>query len=161
LTEAKSLTGRVGGTSPDRLDGGQGETVTEFDVPADKRLLQVQCQFSPAQTQMLQKIFAHVQGVAQVKVTDTGGNAYLPVGKYIIADQADGTKLVELIYDVSPEAIMASRPEPFRQVKVNDLEGKGGTVGFLYLIPPGTQLKEFQAGGRPFQTQTLQIKAPQ
>jgi hypothetical protein len=153
------LNGMVGGSGGNSLDSGAGTVVSNFDVPADKRLLRVECQFSPAGSSFIQGIFGAVQAVTQVKAVDTKGNPYFPVGKYVMLESGQGQR-VELVYDVSPEAVTAQRTEPFSDIKFSDMRASNGRVGFLYLIPPGTELKEFQVGGKPFEIQTLQLKAP-
>jgi hypothetical protein len=100
-----------------------------------------------------------VQSVTQIKAVDAQGTPYFPVGKYIMLESGQGQR-VELVYDVSPEAITAQRLEPFSDIKFTDLRASNGRVGFLYLIPPGTELKQFEVGGKPFEIQTLQLRAP-
>jgi hypothetical protein len=151
------IDGKIGGGAGS-LDIGPGEVVAQFSVPADKRLLRLECEISPAQSAFLNQIFSSVQGVLQKKAIAKGGQAFLPVGQYLIVDEG-GEQQVELIYD--PDAEMNGRLEPFRSVKPNQLRGKTGRMGFLYLVPPGTEMERFEVGGTPIEAQTLRLKAPQ
>jgi uncharacterized membrane protein required for colicin V production len=149
------IAGSLGGGAG-ALDTAVGTTVANFAVPSDKRLLRVECNFSPAQNSMLQQIFGAVQGVVQKKAIAKDGTAYLPVGQYVIANGSNGQE-AELIYE--PESL--GQAMSFQKVQMNDLKDKGGKVGLLYLVPPGTELSRFEMGGTPIEVQNLQLVAPQ
>ncbi len=155
------VSGRVGTNDPDALDGRTGGrmiVVRSFQVPQDKRLLRMECVFTPMQTQFLNKIFGTLQTtVLQKKAISTQGKVYMPIGQYAMVEEGAG-KLVELIYD--PESDESGRLEPFRTINVGQMQNKNVRVGFLFLVEPGTQMSHFELGGAPFQVQTLQLKAP-
>jgi len=154
------ISGKVGTSDPDALDGrtgGRMVVIKSFDVPQNKRLLRMECVYTPMQTQFLQKVFGSVQNVMQKKAISTQGQTYLPVGQYIMVEDGAG-KLVELNYD--PESEATGRLEPFRDIQLGQVKDKTVRVGFLFLIDPGTEMSRFEVGGAPFQVQTLQLKAP-
>jgi len=151
----KFARGRVAGTLVAQTAAG----VTQFDVPGDKRLLRLECVFSPAENSLVRSIFTSVQGVVQKKITDKNGNVHLPVGQYAMVDLPDGSKRVEMVFD--PEAEMSNRLEPFRDIRSGDLANSNGRIGFLYLVSPGTELEKFEVGGGPVELLAIPLKAPQ
>jgi hypothetical protein len=74
------IAGNIGGGAGS-LDAGTGTAIQGFSIPENKRLLQVECEFSEAQNSLLQKIFGAVQGVAQKKAIAKDGTTFLPVGQ--------------------------------------------------------------------------------
>ncbi|NLE30153.1 MAG: CvpA family protein [Phycisphaerae bacterium] len=143
------------GTGQGSLNIGISATIREFSVPQDKRLLRVECDFSPAQNSLLQKIFGAVQGVSQKKAISKDGTTFLPVGQYVMVNDSNGQQ-VELIY----EPDMEGQAMTFQKVQMSRLRGSGGKIGLLYLVPPGTELSRFEIGGVPIEAQTLQLSAP-
>jgi uncharacterized membrane protein required for colicin V production len=144
------------GAGAGSLDVGMGATIQEFSVPTDKRMLRVECDFSPAQNSMLQKIFGAVQGVTQKKAIAKDGTTFLPVGQYVIVNGSNGQQ-AELIYEPEVEG----QAMAFQKVEMGQLKSNGGKIGLLYLVPPGTELSRFEIGGSPIEVQSLQLVAPQ
>lgn len=142
------------------LDAGMDPLVTDFEVGSDKRLLRVECDYVAAGNELFQGISGMVNDVAaQQKAYDKRGNVYLPIGKYVILDLGD-SRQVELIYGgTGVEGEASAGRDQFRTVTRGNLQAKSGKVGFLYAIPPGTEMDRFDPG-RPFQAQTLELRAP-
>jgi len=161
ISGTKFVHGRISGTlgQAGGLDSGSGPVISEFDVSADKRLLRVECNFVSADNQMVQNVFGMVGTVAQQKAIDKQGNVYLPIGKYIILNVPGGDQ-VELIYNgTGVEGEASAGRDQFQSINRGQLQSNGGKVGFLYAVPPGTQMDRFEPG-RPFESQTLELKAP-
>ncbi len=131
--------------------------VSSIDVPADKSLLRVEGEFTPAASRLLRPIFGAVQSISQVYVVDDSGKRYFAVGKYIVLKRADGSLTGELVYE--PEfGEIEGRLRPFRKLHLADLNNSnGGRVGFFFLIPHGVRIVRFEAGGRPFQAQAINV----
>lgn len=150
------ISGTVGGSNG--LDSGTGMVVSQFNVPAGKKLLRLECVIDPAQSSLLRPIFSAIQGAVQKKAIAKDGQTFLPIGQYVIVGNG-AEQQVELVFD--PDAEMTRRIEPFQNIKMNELGSKTGRLGLLYLIPPGTELVRFELGGAPIEAQMLQLKAPQ
>jgi hypothetical protein len=168
ISQARITTGSIYGTvgrddasDLDSRTNGRLAMVQGFYVPADKRLFRLECKLESAQTGLLQSIFGSVQGIVQRFVVDMQGRNHFPVGQYVILDGQPG-QMVELMYDYESEQTAGGFAKPFQNLNPSQLAGKTVRVGFLFFVPPGTQLKQFEVGGGAIEAQNLsQYTAPQ
>ncbi len=155
------LYGKIGTNKPDDLQAPADFTAMAFEVPENKRLLIVQCHLNRADTALLNNIFASVTKITPRYAVDKRGHRYIPVGQFVKVPLRQGGFTVELQYDPESDG-MTSHPKPFRHVSTSNMRGKKVTLGFLYLIPPGTEMESFDLGvGGPIQRQSLRgLTAP-
>lgn len=153
--------GRGEATDLDSKTNGRLASVQGFFVPNDRRLFRLECKLEAAQTALLQSVFGAVQGVMQRFVVDAQGQNHFPVGQYIILDGQPGQE-VELMYDCESEQTAGGYAKPFQHMNPNQLAGKTVRIGFLFMVPAGTQLKQFEVGGGAIEAQNLtRFTAPQ
>ena len=152
------LYGKIGTKDPDDLQsptGGRAFSASTFDVPEEKRLLIVLCHLNRAGTALLNNVFASVTRITPRYAVDKRGHRYVPVGQFVKIPRRQGGFTVELQYDPQNDG-MTSHPQPFRRVSASNMHDKNVTLGFLYFIPPGTEMKSFDLGaGGPIAKQSL------
>lgn len=125
-------------------EGGTDPEITNFHVPADKRLLQLNVARLQARSGLGRALEAAVGAAQNFTVQDSNGNRYLMVGRWAIAD-VEGTQVVEIDYLVT-EAGTPARLAPLERVEDRHLTGEYDLV-LLFLVDPGAQIVSFTTGG--------------
>lgn len=143
LTRDKLTSGHLIG-EVDQQSGGSNPPVTRFDVPADKRLLQLDTSFLQARSGFGRAISAAVGTVQNYFVTDSSGKQYKLAGEYATAD-VNGKKLIEVQYFRSPVGSIGGIGK-FDRIKDSDLTGDYKLV-MLFLVDPGVTITAFSTGG--------------
>ncbi len=143
LTRDKLTGGHLVG-EVDQQSGGSNPPVTRFDVPADKRLLQLDTSFLQARSGFGRAISAAVGTVQNYFVTDSSGKRYKLAGEYATAD-VNGKKMIEVQYFSSPVGSIGGIGK-FDRIKDSDLKGDYKLV-MLFLVDPGVRITAFSTGG--------------
>jgi hypothetical protein len=138
--------------------GDPSDQVSEFAVPAEVRLLQLQCDALQAGSMYGKALSAAVKTVAQYGVVDDRGRTYFPAGEYRIANMG-GQELLELQYDAEGSGMEERALRPPRRIKEVNLQ-QGSTVVLLYHIPPGTHLVRFSSGPHVLANAEFDATAP-
>lgn len=125
-------------------DEGSDAEITNFHVPSDKRLLQLNVARLRARSGLGRALETAVSTVQNFVVQDSNGNRYEMVGRWAIAD-VEGTQVVEVDYLVT-EAGTPARLAPFERIKDHHLTGEYDLV-LLFLVDPGAQIVSFSTGG--------------
>ena len=123
---------------------GTGRLIKSFDVPPDKRLLQLNMTRLHTRSG-IGKILDQAGQVAQnYFVEDDSGNQYLIIGKYAIAN-VDGKRLLEVQYFPNQAGTIGGLGK-FKKIKDRHLK-KDYELVLLFLIEPGATVTSFSAGG--------------
>ncbi len=121
-----------------------GREVSGFEVPEDKRLLQLNVSHLQAQSTYGKAVSRAIGVSTNFYVEGDGGEQYKIVGKYAVAI-VDGKQVCEVEY--FPEQIGSiGGLGPFRRIRDADLAGDYELV-LLFLVDPGAQIKYFSTGG--------------
>ncbi len=143
LSRGKLTDGHIVGEL-DKQDGGTNRAISRFDVPGDKRLLQLNTDRLHTQSG-LGKLLDHAATTVQnYFVTDASGSRYEIIGKYAIAD-VEGTRMVEIQY-FSGQAGTIGGLGKFQKIKDQDLKQNYELV-LLFLVDPGVTIASFSTGG--------------
>lgn len=158
----------------DRLRGGDGchffvdvpkedvpadQQVKEFQVPSDKRMIQIGASVLKAESMYGKALSFANRVAAQITIRDSNGQAYYAIGQYAAA-KVDGRLVFEIQY--YPDAGVPERclKKP-KRVTHRILTGSGRDktkFGYLFLVDPGVKIVSFRAGRTG--SQTLNIQAP-
>ena len=141
---------------PDRPPTGS-LAVTEFAVPADKRMLQLGQDVTQAGSTLGRALQFAARSIRQARIEDSAGNAYFPIGEWVIA-QPGGQRTIEIQYNpnaLMPERAIRARTRP--GLRDQDLKPTDPWA-LLFLVPPGTQIVRFTTGRSQ---QQLNLTAPQ
>lgn len=136
----------------DEQDGGQGTPVTKFNVPADKRLLQLHTDFLNPRSGLGRAISSAVKVAQNYTVEDANGIRYSIVGKYAIAN-VNGRDIVEVQYFSTLSGSIGGLGN-FDKIKDSDLKGTY-TLAYLFLVDPGVQIVRFATGGSASRDENL------
>ena len=136
--------------------------VTEFTVPAGKRMFQVGAERLQAES-MYGRAMSFAAGVlAQIYVTDSDGTQYFAIGRYAAVD-IGGQPTFEIQY--YPDVLVTGTPERClkapKTVKASMLRSAGrenSKFGYIFLVEPGVTIVSFHAGGRGGQSQQMNIE---
>ncbi len=154
--------GHIYGERDEQAGSGPGPRVTEFQVPPDKRMFQLDVRTLQAGSTLGRALSFAVTSVRNYQLRDAAGNAYPVVGQFAVAD-VDGTEVVEVQY--FPEAVGATGRggiRDFSRIKDRHLEGSDYRLVYLFLVEPGAQLTEFTTGTgrRPTDLRDRNLVAP-
>ncbi|MBI1826180.1 MAG: hypothetical protein HY287_17815 [Planctomycetes bacterium] len=143
IERGKLVSGKLVGEL-DKQANGTSDPVSKFDVPPDKRLLQLNVGALETRSGLGRAISFAVTTVQNYFVTDSNGNRYEVTGKYAIANAA-GTDYVEVQYFKERSGSVGGMGA-FEHIKERDLKGDYQLV-LLFLVEPGVQITGFSTGG--------------
>ena len=125
-------------------EAGTDPMVSKFDVPTDKRLLQLSSRRLKAGSTLGRALEQAVTTLQNYYVEDTNGRRYKILGKYAIAD-ARGRKYIEIQY-FSHGAGTTGGVGKFSRINERDLKDDDEFV-LLFLVDPGAHITSFSTGG--------------
>lgn len=128
----------------DEQEGATGEAVTSFEVPADKRLLQLNVMNLKAGSLYGKVLRQAVVTIQNYFVTDSNGERYQLCGKCAVSI-VNGRETLEMQY-FPEQAGSIGGVGPFMSIKERDLD-KDDTLILLFLVNPGATIVEFSTGG--------------
>jgi len=128
----------------DEQEGGKDEPVSKFEVPSDKRLLQLHTSVLQARSGLGRALSFAVGTIQNYFVEAADGNRYEIVGKYAIAE-VEGRQVIEVQY-FSNKAGTVGGLGKFNKIKEDKLEGDYEFV-LLFLVDPGAEITAFSTGG--------------
>jgi hypothetical protein len=128
----------------DKQATGADNPVTKFEVPSDKRLLQLHTQKLKAGSMFGHAMTAAIETVQSYSVVDDQGRQFPVVGKYGIAD-VNGTRMIEVQYFPDQTQLIGGFGK-FDKIKNDDLKGDYQFV-LLFLVDPGSRIVSFSTGG--------------
>ncbi len=152
------VSGHIHGNVSEQGSGG----ISRFDVPADKRMFQLDVEVLRAGSTLGQALSFAVRSLKDYQLHDAAGNLYPVIGQYAIA-AVNGSDVIEVQY--FPEAVAATNRggiREFARIKDSHLRGSNYQLVYLFLVEPGAQLTEFTtgAGRRPTDLRGLNLVAP-
>jgi len=160
IERGKLVSGKLAG-EVDKQAEGTSEPVTKFDVPSDKRLLQLNVGALETRSGLGRAISFAVTTLQNYFVTDSNGNRYVVTGKYAIA-KINGTDYIEVQYFKEKMGTIGGLGA-FEHIKERDLKGDYQFV-LLFLVDPGVRIVGFSTGGdatRADNLTTENLVAPQ
>lgn len=128
----------------DKQTSGTDNAVTKFEVPSDKRLLQLHTQKLQTKSTFGHAMSFAVDTVQNYSVSDDQGRQFPVVGKYGIAD-VNGTRTIEVQYFPEQTQLVGGFGK-FDKIKGDDLKGDYEFV-LLFLVDPGSRIITFSTGG--------------
>lgn len=128
----------------DAQQDGTDPPVSKFDVPEDKRLLQLRVDRMTARSLLGHILSQAISTVQNYFVMDARGRQYPVVGKYAIAD-ARGRKVIEVQYFSHRVGTIGSLGK-FNQIDEQKL-GPDDVYALLFLVDPGARIVSFSSGG--------------
>ncbi len=129
----------------DRQENGRDPAVSKFDVPSDKRLLQLSATRLQARSIPGQALSQAIATVQNYFVEDDRGNRYPLAGKYAIAT-VRGRKYVEVQYFTRPTGA-GDRVGKFSRIDESKLQPDEEFV-LLFLVDPGVRIVSFSSGSQ-------------
>ena len=124
----------------DRQANGRNPVVSKFNVPSDKRLLQLSATRLQARSIPGQALSRAITTVQNYYVEDDRGNRYPLAGKYAIAT-VRGREYVEIQYFTGP----GERVGTFSRIDESELKADEELV-LLFLVDPGVRIVSFSSG---------------
>lgn len=128
----------------DEQEGATGQAVTAFEVPPDKRLLQLNVMNLKAGSLYGKILRQAVVTMQNYFVTDSNGERYQMCGKCAVSI-VNGREVLEIQY-FPDQAGSIGGVGPFVSIKERDLD-KDDTLVLLFLVNPGATIVEFSTGG--------------
>ncbi len=123
---------------------GSDRPIKEFDVPSDKRLLQLNMSRLHALSGLGRAIDFAGKVVQNYFVEDDNGNRSAMIGKYAIANVND-KRIIEVQYFPEQAGTIGGLGQ-FKQIKDRHLK-KDYELVLLFLVEPGATIMSFSAGG--------------
>lgn len=128
-----------------------------FVVPADLHLLQLNVEAIQAKTTLGQALNYTRQVLRQYRVIDKNDQTYWPAGQIAECDSG-GERIMEIQY-FPEDSERQSQIKDFSKIKFQDLQGDYRLV-LLFVLPPGTHIAKFDAGGSPIDISDLNLVTP-
>ncbi|MCG3138472.1 MAG: hypothetical protein HJJLKODD_02337 [Phycisphaerae bacterium] len=121
----------------------EGQPLDSLVVPDNMRLLQLNVKALHANTVLGNAVNLARRVLKQWRVYDSHGNVYWPAGLVVECDHG-GNRYMEVQY-FPEDAWLRSQIRDYQVVDDEDLKGDYRLV-FLFLVPPGAEITEFDAG---------------
>ena len=137
---------------------GNKPAVEAFDVPADKRLLQLSVDKLQPQSWLGNILGGAVDKIGNFYIIDSNNQNYPPVGHYAMA-VVNGEPTFELRYLDETERTAGHLPK-MEKIKNRDLEGNY-CLFFLFHLPPGCKPVALHTGRTDVDLKDLNLVAPQ
>ncbi|MCO6436476.1 MAG: CvpA family protein [Phycisphaerae bacterium] len=125
-------------------ESGNDREISRFNVPSDKRLLQLPTERLRARSGLGRALESVTSTVQNFTVEDDRGNRYEMVGKYAIAD-VNGKRYFEIQYFPEVRGSIGGIG-PFQEIQDSHLTGDYQLV-LLFLVDPGVKITAFSTGG--------------
>lgn len=138
-------TGHVIASLGEQAQAGNQPAVSRFEVPRDKRLLQLNVQHLQAGSTYGRALSFAVRTIRNYLVTDNLGEKYELIGQYAIAN-VDGQQVIEIQYFPQQIGSMGRGVGKFQRIKERHLKRTDTILVYLFLIAPGRQVIEFSTG---------------
>lgn len=122
---------------------GSDRPIKEFDVPSEKRLLQLNTTRLHARSGLGKALAKAGQVVQNYFVEDENGNRYVMIGKYAIAN-VENKRIIEVQYFPEQAGTIGGLGQ-FRKIQDRHLK-KDYELVLLFLVEPGATLTTFSAG---------------
>ena len=136
-----------------------GRQVKKFQVPADKRMVQIGANALKAESMYGRALSFANRVTAQITIRDDNGQAYFAIGQYAAA-KIGGKLVFEIQY--YPDAGVPERCLKKPKKITHRILTRGGRnktkFGYLFLVDPGVKIVSFHAGRTG--SQSLNIQAP-
>ncbi len=129
----------------DDQDKGTKAAVRKFEVPSDKRLLQLNITHLEAKSLLGRAVTKAVTTVQNYSVLADNGTRYQVVGKYATA-MVNGKQVIEVQYFKNQAGSIGGITQ-FSKIKDRHLR-KDAQIFFLFLVDPGVKVIQFSTGGR-------------
>ncbi len=141
------------------IDGTQ-PAITGFNVPEDKRMLQLSVNKLNPRSWLGNIVGGVVDRISDFYLVDEQGNKYPPVGMWAIAE-VNREQTFELIYLDELARGMVHMP-PFQKINTRrDMQDENNYVmKFLFHLPPGTRAVSFHTGRSDVDLRELNVVAP-
>lgn len=136
----------------------ESEAITEFDVPSDRRLVQVGAERVFAGSVLGQVLEFAKRAVSQISVETDEGERHFAVGVYIEATVA-GKRVLEIQYYYEPEVPERCLKPPNRLTHNVLRTSKDPKMGFLFAVPPGETIVRLYTS--PRSGQDVRIEVPE
>ncbi len=143
LSGDKLVNGHLYGVVSEQ-DGGTKPVVDNFDVPDDKRLLQLNTTRLHTRSGLGKALDFASRTVQNYLVEDDRGNKYQMCGKYAITT-VNGQRIIEVQYFKDQFGSIGG-VGAFDKIKDAHLK-KNYELGLLFLVPPGAKIVRFSTGG--------------
>ncbi|MBU0717521.1 MAG: hypothetical protein KJ749_04670 [Planctomycetes bacterium] len=144
VTRGKLRNGHLHAFTDEQEGQGRRGSFTEFNVPEDKRLLQLNTGRLQARSGLGQALDFAQRTLQNYIIEDSNGRQYLVIGKYAIAD-VDGRRVFEVQY-FPEQAGSIGGLGAFSKIRETELKGDYEYV-LLFLIEPGATVTSFSTGG--------------
>lgn len=131
--------------------------IERFDVPRDKRMLQVYVDQLDPQSWPGGLLGGMKEKLRNNYLVDRNGNEYMPVGIMAMAD-VDGQKMFQATYLNELERDMVRIPE-FSRIKSRHLTGRY-SLAFLFHVPPGTRPQALHVSNKEVSLRRYNLVAP-
>jgi len=128
----------------DEQDGEADARVSKFQVPSEKRLLQLNTGRLHARSGFGQILSMAAATVQNYSVEDSNGNRYSVIGKYARAG-VDGRQTLEIQYFPEQAGTIGGLGK-FNKIKDEHLKDDYDLV-MLFLVDPGAEIVSFSTGG--------------
>lgn len=128
----------------DQQPGGQSPPITSFDVPQDKRLLQLNTGKLQTRSSLGRALGQAVAVAQNYFVEDSKGARYTVVGKYAIAS-VNGKDTIEIQYFPQQVGTIGGLGK-FNKINERQLN-TGDKIVLLFLVDPGAEIDSFSTGG--------------
>ncbi len=135
---------------------GNNPPAERFEVPADKRMLQVNVIKLQPGSWLGNVMSTARENIGDFYMKDASGHTFPPMGIYAIAS-VGGQRQFELIYlDETAREIGAHLPK-LERIHSRDLQGDYALY-FLFIVPPGTKPVEIHTGGTPVDLRSFNVE---
>jgi hypothetical protein len=142
--------GHLTGLLADQGKTNSNESLSKFEVPAGKALLQLNVESLQAGSLLGKALNQAATTVEDYNIEDDNGTSHGPVGKYAIA-KVGNDQIVEIMYFPEYAASGARAIRPFSRIKHTHLKGDYQLV-YLYIVDSGTRVVRFDPGGNKRKT---------
>lgn len=137
---------------PTDLD--EDEAIVAFDVPEDKRMVQIGSEPILAGSMFGRAIEFAKRSISQIYIQDKGGDKYFAIGVYTEAT-ISGKQVFELQYWSSaageegvPERALREAKKLTPSVLRTAADQNSLKMGFLFIVPPGVEIVSFHTAPR-------------
>jgi hypothetical protein len=143
ISRGALIDGHIVGAADDQANG-TNPPVSRFDVPRDKRLLQLNVSRLKARSAYGRALSQAVTTVQNYFVMDDRGRRYSIIGKYAIAT-VGGRRVIEVLYFSSPTGSIGGLGK-FNRIDERKLK-PDDRFALLFLVDPGARIVSFSTGG--------------
>lgn len=145
-TGESMVDGHIFGKTAAQGGSGSNAKLVRFEVPADKRLFQLDVEQLRARSLVGRVLSFAVRSVKNYRLRDEAGNVYPVVGQFAIAN-VGGEEVIEIQYHPAEvEVTGRGGTRDFRRIRDSHLRRGDYRWVYLFLVEPGAKLTEFVTG---------------